>query len=429
MVFSKLSPKQKRVFRWAYEPNSYAMICDGSVRSGKTAAMSAAFILWAMKDFNHQNFAFCGNTVQSAERNIIMPLMQMTDVTYYFRLRYLGSKHILTVTGGGHENDFYIFGGKDESSYKLVQGITLSGVMFDEVALMPESFVQQTLARTLSVSDARIWFSCNPESPAHWFYQEWILKAEQKQAEHLHFTMWDNPIMTPEKIERTESLYSGVFYDRYVRGLWVVAEGLIYPMWDDVLEHPPTRQADRYALSIDYGTQNAFAAILWGRFAGVWYQIKEYYYSGRTERVQKTDEEYAEDLDAFLESYVPDGCSHKQHPVKFLNTGERLLTIIDPSAASFFATLRKHPYYKPLAADNNVIDGIRETATAFHTGKLKLNPECEKTVFEIQNYVWDKKSPVDKPVKENDHAMDSMRYLAFTLHITKKMPERHATID
>ena len=429
MVFNHLSAKQKRVFRWPYEKNSYALICDGSVRSGKTAAMSAAFVLWAMKDFNHQNFAFCGNTVQSAERNIIMTLMQMTDITYYFRLRYLGSKHILTVTGGGHENDFYIFGGKDESSYKLVQGITLSGVLFDEVALMPESFVQQTIARTLSVSDARIWFSCNPESPAHWFYQEWILKKDQKHAEHIHFTMRDNPIMSEEKIERTESLYSGVFYDRYVRGLWVVAEGLIYPMWEGALEHPPTRQADRYALSIDYGTQNAFAAILWGRFAGVWYQIKEYYYSGRTERVQKTDEEYADDMDAFLESYVPDGCAHIDRPVKFLRDGEKLMTLLDPSAASFLTTLLKRKYYKVIKADNDVVDGIRDTATALHTGKLKLNPECEKTLFEIQNYVWDKKSNDDKPVKENDHAMDSMRYMAFTLHITKKQAERRASID
>lgn len=143
MTFRKLSPKQKTVFRWCYRPDSYALICDGSVRSGKTAAMSCSYILWAMKSFSGENFGICGNTVQAVERNIIAPLMQMTDITYYFRLKYIGGRHVLTVSGNGRENYFYVFGGKDEASYKLVQGITLAGVFFDEVALMPESFVKK----------------------------------------------------------------------------------------------------------------------------------------------------------------------------------------------------------------------------------------------------------------------------------------------
>ena len=241
LIFQKLSEKQKLVFRWCYSDKFDAIICDGSVRSGKTASMSCSFVLWAMRNFNQANFAFCGNTVQAVERNILMPMQTMIDITHYFNLKYLGSKHVLTISGNGHENHFYLFGGKDESSYKLVQGITLSGVLFDETALMPESFVNQTIARTLSVSGAKLWFNCNPDSPMHWFYQQWILQAEQKNALYIHFEMQDNPAMTPDKIHRTENLYFGVFYERYIKGRWVLADGLIYPMFDKSkhLAEPP----------------------------------------------------------------------------------------------------------------------------------------------------------------------------------------------
>lgn len=271
MTFTKLSKKQKTVFRWAYKPDAYALICDGSVRSGKTASMACAFILWAMATFDRARFGICGNTVQSAERNIIMELLQMADITHYFNVSYIGgSKHILTVKGNGKQNQFHVFGGKDEASYKLVQGITLSGVLFDEVALMPESFVNQAIARTLSVGDARLWFNCNPDNPQHWFYQQWILKAdngERNDVLHLHFTMQDNPIMTPQKIQRAASVYpAGAFYDRYVLGLWRVAEGLVYPDFDPAVSvvhnYKPSERAVFY-LSIDYGTLNPTSIGLW----------------------------------------------------------------------------------------------------------------------------------------------------------------------
>ena len=182
MTFAELSDNQRRVFRWWNDRDLDALICDGSVRSGKTAAMSCSFILWAMKNFSGASFGICGNTVQAVERNIVAPLMQMIDITYYFRIKYTSSgKHMLMISGGGRENYFYIFGGKDEASYKLIQGITLAGVLFDEVVLMPESFVNQAIARTLSVDAAKLWFSCNPDSPNHWFYTEWIKKAEEKK--------------------------------------------------------------------------------------------------------------------------------------------------------------------------------------------------------------------------------------------------------
>lgn len=403
MIFKKLSDKQKQIFRWCYRPDSYALICDGSVRSGKTASMSCSFVHWAMKCFNGQNFAFCGNTVQAVERNILTPVQQMTDITYYYKLKYLGSKHILTISGGGHENYFYIFGGKDESSYKLVQGITLSGVLFDEVALQPESFVNQTIARTLSVDNAKLWFNCNPDSPEHWFFKEWILKSDEKNALHLHFEMQDNPIMTSKKIAKTKSLYSGVFYDRYIRGLWVLAEGLVYGAVFDknrhILKDYTLSGNTDYYISVDYGTLNPCSMGLWALENDKAVRIKEYYYDGRKKNAQKTDEEYYIELKNLAEGY------NIQH------------VIVDPSAASFITTIKKHGKFSVRKARNDVLNGIRMTMNFLNNDKLFFCADCKDTIREFNLYRWDDKKTHEKDtvIKENDHAMDDIRYFCYTI--------------
>ncbi|MEM5769355.1 MAG: PBSX family phage terminase large subunit, partial [Bacillota bacterium] len=234
MTFEKLSKKQKEIFRWCHRNDGYkGIVCDGAVRSGKTICMSTSFILWAMAHFDQASFGICGKTVRSAERNIIMPIQSVVDLTAYFKLSYTRATNLLTVEGAGKKNSFYLFGGKDESSYMLIQGITLAGVLFDEVALMPESFVNQAVARTLSVTGAKLWFNCNPDNPNHWFYQNWLIKAEERRFLHLHFLMTDNPILTSEQIADAEAQFPGVFHDRYIRGLWVAAEGAIYPIFAD----------------------------------------------------------------------------------------------------------------------------------------------------------------------------------------------------
>lgn len=408
MTFEKLSPKQKTVFRWCYRPDIYALICDGSVRSGKTAAMSCSFILWAMKCFNGENFGICGNTVQAAERNIIAPIMTMIDINYYFKLKYIGGRHILTVSGNGRENYFYIFGGKDEASYKLVQGITLAGVFFDEVALMPESFVNQAIARTLSVSGAKLWFSCNPDSPAHWFYTEWIQKSEEKNALRIHFSMNDNPMMTPEKISRTEALYSGVFYQRYVLGLWVVAEGLVYTMFDRdkhiFFEQPKIdRLAGDLYISIDYGTRNPTSMGLWYvDIKGHAWRLKESYYDSKREGIQRTDEEHYAELEQLAGDLID-----------YINC-----VIVDPSAASFIECIRRHGEFKVRKAKNSVLDGIRDTQTLLKLGYLHFSDQCTDTIREFGLYSWNTKKETESIVKDNDHAMDDIRY--FVEHAMKR---------
>lgn len=255
MTFSKLSENQKKVFKWCYRNENKAIICDGAVRSGKTISMVTSFILWAMRKFNKCNFGICGKTIASAERNIVLPLFNIADIVNYFTLKH--TKNRIYISDGKHENIFFIFGGKDESSYELLQGITLSGILLDEVALMPESFVNQAIARCLSVEDALYWFNCNPENPKHWFYQNWIKNPEEKNALYIHFTMEDNPILSQKQIDEAKKQFSGVFYDRYILGLWTNTEGIIYRQFanhtDMFLIDEPDTFLNTIAIGIDYG--------------------------------------------------------------------------------------------------------------------------------------------------------------------------------
>lgn len=262
MTLNKLSEKQKDVLQWCHKKSTKdtydCIICDGAVRSGKTIVMITSFVHWAMRFFNGHNFGICGKTVRSAERNIIIPMQQVADLTEYYSVSYTRSINMLTVKYNNVINQFYIFGGKDESSYALIQGITLSGVLFDEVALMPRSFVEQAIARTLSIHNAKNWFNCNPENPNHWFYKEWICEAKNKNALHIHFLMTDNPIMTAQMLVKAYAMYTGVFYDRYILGEWVRAEGLIYRLFADNKENYLIDNADKYAFStisfgVDFG--------------------------------------------------------------------------------------------------------------------------------------------------------------------------------
>lgn len=375
------------------------MICDGSVRSGKTTIMSMAFVLWAMQNYDRTNFAICGKTVQAAERNILKPLMEIDGLGAALSMHYKVSTRILTVRCGDRTNWFYLFGGKDESSYMLIQGITLAGVLFDEVALMPRSFVEQALSRAISFEHPKYFFNCNPESPQHWFYKEWI-ENERENTQHIHFLLEDNPILTPQMIERTKAMYSGVFYDRYIRGLWVVAEGLIYPMFGDecTVDAPPESTGKvEYYVSCDYGTLNPFAALLWrwdGKTATL---MREYYYSGREKQQSKTDEEYYQDVARWIEDV----------PIRSF--------IVDPSAASFIETLRRHKKFLVRHAKNDVLPGIMTTSRYLQDGTIKVCKECKNTIKEFGLYRWDEESNEDRPIKENDHAMDAVRYFAYTV--------------
>ena len=399
-MIKTFSKKQLRALSWWHENSPDctrdAVICDGAVRSGKTFCMSLSFVLWSFYAFNGTDFGLCGKTIRSLRRNMVTPIIPL--------LKRLGfdcdekiSENSLTVSFGSRKNRFYLFGGKDEGSAALIQGVTLSGVMFDEVALMPRSFVEQAMARC-SVTGSRFWFNCNPEHPEHWFYREWILQAERKNALYLHFTMDDNPSLSDRVKRRYENLYSGAFYDRFVRGKWVAVYGAVYPMMaqEKMYCECPQGEFDDCCVSCDYGTANPTSMGLWGRKDGVWYRIDEYYFDSRKEGFQKTDEEHYAALKTLA------------------GTRKIRQVIVDPSAASFIEAIRRHGEFRVTPAKNNVVDGIRKVSGALKEGKIRICSNCRDARREFQLYRWDPARSDDAPVKENDHAMDDIRYFVTT---------------
>lgn len=394
------SAKQRLAMTW-WSKKAYAgcdaIICDGAVRSGKTLAMGLGFFLWASAGFEGRQFALCGKTIAALRRNVlgeVVPVLRALG----FRCKEKRSENLLVAGRDGRENRFYLFGGRDESSAALIQGATFCGVLFDEVALMPRSFVEQACARC-SEAGSRLWFNCNPEGPQHWFYREWVLKAEERKALYLHFTMADNPSLSERVRKRYERLYSGTFYRRFVLGEWTAAQGLIYDFFspEEYCRAVPEEPWERVRVSVDYGTVNPTSFGLWALCGGVWYRVKEYYFDSRAEGRQKTDAEYVEDLKAFTAG----------HEI------ERV--IVDPSAASFIEAARRAGF-AVTRADNEVSDGLRVTADLLKRGKIVLCEGCENCLREIAGYRWEHADGGrDVPHKEKDHAMDEMRYFAMSV--------------
>ena len=438
-------------------------------------AITCGFFLWSMCRFRGQTFALCGKTVSALRRNLILPLQDWLGGL--LRISENRAENKLTVRLGSRVNTYYLFGGQDESSYMLIQGITLAGVLLDEVVLMPRSFVEQAAARC-SVPGAKLWFSCNPGSPEHWFYREWVCKCREKRLLRLHFTMADNPALSPEVKARYARLYTGLFYRRYVLGQWCAAEGRIYDFdperhtvevmdhadlctqyplpgrgaggWNGAqhrsaawcgsfgdrphstpdlatLGHPlPGRGykgAVRYYISVDYGVHNPFSAGLWAVYSGgaapwgngphpsrlapchllpegeglVAVRLREFYHDGRSTGRLLTDEEYHRALEELAGDL----------PV------ERV--IIDPSAASMIALLRKRKRFRVRRADNRVLPGIRLVGSLLRQGRLLIGKSCRDAIREFGLYLWQDDSAKDAPVKENDHAMDDIRYFCMSV--------------
>ena len=402
MIYQSLSKRQNVAMTWWNRPrfqNYRGIICDGSIRSGKTVSMAVGFILWSMERFNGQNFAVCGKTIASLRRNVIMLMPQLLSGIVEITDRR--SDNMLIIRAGDVTNRYYLFGGRDESSYTLVQGITLAGVLFDEVALMPRSFVEQAMARC-SVEGSKLWFNCNPEGPTHWFYVEWIKAAADRKMLHLHFTMNDNPSLSAEKKAEYESMYSGVFYSRYILGLWVRAEGLVYPMFDRdkhiTRVTPAYSPRHRYYVAIDYGTVNPFAAGLYDYdpAAQKATMIRELYYNGGSNR-RVDNEAYYKMLCDLIGDY----------PIQYI--------VIDPSASSMVETIQKYGRYMVVKADNDVLNGIQDVTKFLNAGCLSFYKDCIKTFEEFESYSWDEDSPEDAIIKENDHSMDQIRYFCRTV--------------
>jgi len=402
------------------------IICDGAVRSGKTVAMTLGFFLWSMAFFQDQVFGICGKTIGALRRNMISRLPQWLGGL--FRIRESRSENKLVVSFGRRENTYYLFGGEDESACQLIQGITLAGVLLDEVALMPRSFVEQACARC-SVEGSKLWFNCNPEGPEHWFYKQWILGCKQKRILHLHFTMEDNPGLQEQIKRRYKRLYSGVFYRRFVLGQWCVAEGLVYEfdrqrhVFDKMLyseggsgiqksknNNSAVFDKNRYGqqdrgsekskdykkwyISVDYGTRNPFSAGLWCVTGGKAWRVGEFYHDGRATGKMLTDEQYCDALEQLA----------GDRPIESV--------VVDPSAASLIAAIRARGRFPVRKARNDVLPGIRLVQSLLAADILRFSSDCKDCIREFGLYKW---GEGDRPVKENDHAMDDVRYFCSTV--------------
>jgi len=369
----------------------------GAVRSGKSFVDVAYVILSrlrAVKDETGLNLIL-GVSKETIERNVLEPMREIyTDAI----VGTINARNVANIAGV----PVYCLGAEKVSQVAKIQGASVKYCYGDEIAKWNKevfTMLQSRLDKPYSKFDG----SCNPENPSHWLKA--FIDKPDISAYIQSYTIFDNPFLPKEYVENLCKEYEGtVYYGRYIQGEWTLAEGLIYPMYKDAVTEAPEARTTTFVLSIDYGTQNAFSAGLWGKYGDVWYRVKEYYYSGRNTGVQKTDEEYADDLDEFIKDvpYV-----------------ERIRTIIDPSAASFIALLKKRGKYHVVKADNDVADGIRETATAMKKGLIKISPDCSNWLKEVQGYVWDDKSTEDKPVKVDDHAMDDTRYFVKTMKINK----------
>lgn len=415
--FQPFSVKQKKVLTWWCKDSPVkdkdGIIADGAIRSGKTLCMSLSYVMWAMSTFDMQNFGMAGKTIGSFRRNVLFWLKLMLKSRKYKVVDHR-SDNLLIVSKGNVTNYFYIFGGKDERSQDLIQGITLAGMFFDEVALMPESFVNQATGRC-SVKGSKYWFNCNPDSPRHWFKVNWIDKCicnlseeqieerkkngvELKDLVYLHFMMDDNLSLDEGIKKRYRSMYAGVFFKRYILGLWCVADGLVYAMFDED-KHVIRGECPympMHVVSVDYGTVNPFSCGLWGFDGKTAIREQEIYYNGREKGERKDDESYYQMMDEMI--------------------GDRKIEyiIVDPSAASFIEVIKKHGKYSVKGAQNDVLDGIRVVTTFLNAGRILIHESCKNTIEEFGLYSWDEESGEDKVVKENDHAMDDIRYFCYT---------------
>lgn len=413
VAFSK---KQLQLLTWWTDESPYhdlnGVIAEGAIRTGKTIIMGLSFILWSMQKSSDINYAICGKTVASTRRNIIEPLIEMLKQRK-FKVIDRKTEGKLIVIKNNNKNTYYIFGGKDEGSASLIQGITLGGVLFDEVALMPRSFVEQAMARC-SVDGSKYWFNCNPEGPQHWFYVEHILKWKERKYIRIHFCLEDNPSLSKERIDNYKSLYTGIFYKRFILGEWAFANGIVYDMVTDENFYYNSNRKSVVPIKIiendikpyygvDFGTANpqvyleVYKYVDYAKKEMCFYVENEYYWNSRKKLMQKTPDEYVSDFNNWCKEFS--------------------YLIIDPSATPLKAAHRKYGH-NVINAKNNVEEGIIGLSTLFANKMIKINKDnCPNLCAELGLYRWNEKklnNGVEEVSKENDHCCDALRYAIMT---------------
>ena len=373
-------------------------LLEGSVSSGKTWISLVCWGFWLATMPQNQLYLMCGKSLTTLKRNCLIPLEAMFGQSNFSfstsaKEAYLFGRRIL------------LEGANDARSEGKIRGLTLQGAYCDELTLFPKDFFVMLLSR-LRVPGAKLIATTNPNSPQHWLKREYIDRMAELDMLTMRFLLEDNTTLDPQYVAAVKAEYTGVFYSRFILGEWCVAEGLIYPMFDKTvhvksLPHP---QGEWY-VSVDYGTLNAFSAGLWCYDGTTAYRVAEYYYSGREQKRQRTNTQYLQSIQQ-------------------LTAGKSIsAVIVDPSAASFIAELRQAGFLVR-KGKNDVVEGIRRTAAALEQGKLLFSPDCKNSFREFALYRWDESSSQDRPIKENDHAMDDIRYFVSTILREQPKPTR-----
>lgn len=418
-----ISAKQKKILAYPYSKYD-ALICDGAVRSGKTSIMMWAYVRWAMENFSGQRFGVCGRTVDSCTKNIIVPFTAMSLAKERYIVRWRRGDKVMEVRRGAVTNYFEVFGGKDEASYTLIQGRTLAGVLLDEVVLMPRSFVEQALARC-SVDGARLWFSCNPGSPHHWFYQEWIKRSRERNALYLHFEMTDNPGLSKRTLERYENMYAGIFYDRYVRGLWVAAEGIVYKDF--------ANDTEKYLIGdpLEWAKQNgtSFSIISIGVDFGGAKSATKFQATGITKnfRVVALEEEYIKN-----EEIDPDALNRRFATFCQLITSkygysqtraDSAETVLIRGLDHTAQKLRLGTQVKN-ALKMQITDRIRLVVLLMKQGRFKVSRNCPHLIDALQSAIYDPDKFEDERLDDGTSDIDSLDAFEYSIEPYYKDLER-----
>lgn len=403
----ELTPKQAEYVREAHHRWNFAV---GAVRSGKSHLAVQYTIPNCLRERHGERGInlILGASKENIERNVLTP---MRDIWGNNMVSDINSRNWATMFG----EKVYCIGAENVRQVSKLRGSEVKFCYCDEIVDINKEVFEMLKSR-LSLPYSICHAAANPSYPTH-FVKEFIDSKDKGVDIYCQeYTIYDNPFLPPEYVRALEAEYSGtVYYLRYILGKWARAEGLIFPMYMDAFG-TPDRETTDFAISMDYGTQNPFAALIWEKAGDVWYATRGYYYSGRDSGKQKTDAEYGKDLKRFAAPLI------ERRKAAQGRTGQiqpKIRVIIDPSAASFIALLHQEDWCRVIPADNDVANGLRDTATALQTGLIKINPEIKDWRKEVEGYVWDE-SQEDRPVKENDHFMDATRYFVKTMRVTKR---------
>ena len=397
---SVYTPKQRELLRlWQTNKLKRINLLSGSVRSGKTWISLVLWAFWVATMPKEKNYLMTAKSLTTLKRNVLDLLTELVgEKNFTFSI---AQKQALLFG-----RKIYLEGANDARAESKIRGMTLQGAYCDELTLYGENFFTMMLSR-LSEPNAKLFATTNPDTPMHWLNKKYIERGHELNMLLMTFLIDDNTFLDPNYVEELKKEYVGVFYDRFIRGLWVVAEGLVYPRFskaDNVTEDIP--ESGTYYISIDYGTLNTFSAGLWCVSDGKAVRIKEYYHSGRDTKRQLTDEEYHAALEKLIQYTDSEG---------ILQEYEIDRVVIDPSAASFIACMRRHGKFRVKHAVNTVIDGIRNVTSMLNSQRLFIHSSCKDSIKEFGLYSWDDKAQEDKVIKENDHAMDDIRYFVNTI--------------